>query len=51
MSEEIGSRTEDNSGKWWRYVLIGLDSAIGVGFATWAGLCIYLTWFKKKKVN
>lgn len=51
MSEEIGSRTEDNSGKWWRYVLIGLDSAIGVGFATWAGLCVYLTWFKKKKVN
>lgn len=51
MSEEIGSRVENNSGKWWRYLLYSIDGVVGVGFVTWAALAIYFTWFKKRKVN
>ena len=49
MSETMGQRREDNSGRWWRYLLYSLDGVIGVGFVVWAGLSIYFTWFKKKK--
>lgn len=49
MSEEIGQRREDTSGRWWRYVLYSVDGVVGVGFLTWGALCIYLTWLKPRK--
>ncbi len=49
MNETIGKRTEDTSGRWWRGLLIGIDVTVGVGFVAWAGVSIYLTWFKKDK--
>ena len=51
MNETIGQRTEDTSGRWWRPVLYTLDGVLGAGLVCWAGLCVYLTWFKKKEVN
>lgn len=49
LGDEIGSRENDTSGRWWRYLLYSIDAVVGVGFAGWATACIYLTWFKSKK--
>lgn len=49
LSDELGQRTEDESGKWWRYALYGIDAAIGVSFVAWAAVCIYFTWVKPNK--
>lgn len=49
MNDTLGTRTEDTSGRWWRPVLYTIDGVLGAGLATWAGLSIYLAWFKKGK--
>lgn len=49
MSDEVGSRTEDTSGKWWRPTLITIDCVVYAGVAGLAGFITYLTWFKGKR--
>ena len=49
LNETMGQRQNDNSGVWWRYVLYSVDGVVGAGFVSWAAICIYLTWFRKKK--
>lgn len=49
LNVQMGQRTEDTSGTWWRPTLYAIDGVVAVGFAAWAGLCIYFTWFGKKK--
>lgn len=49
MNETLGKKTEDTSGRWWRYVLYGVDAGVGVICVAWAGLVIYFTWFHRKK--
>lgn len=49
LNETMGQRQNDNSGVWWRYVLYSVDGVVGAGFISWAAICIYLTWFRKKK--
>lgn len=49
MSSNIGKRETTNNGTWWRPTLLALDIVLGVGLLTWAGFCVYLTWFRKPK--
>lgn len=51
LGDEIGSRTEDTSGRWWRPTLYAIDAVIGVGFLSWAIAVTYFTWFSKRKAK
>lgn len=51
LNETIGTRQNNNSGKWWRYLLYSIDAVVGVAIVGVGGTFIYLTWFRKKKEN
>ncbi len=48
-SINTGKRQNTNDGTWWRPTLYSIDAVVGVGLLAWAGISIFLTWFKKPK--
>ena len=49
ISHQIGQRSENLNGTWWRTVLTVADIVIAVGLLAWATLSVLFTWVIKRR--
>ena len=49
ISHQIGQRSENLNGTWWRTVLTVADIVIAVGLLAWATLSVLFTWVLKRR--